>query len=496
MANESSRARRTRRARSARNGPAARTATARAGRRRATPRGRRTAPAGTTRPGTRRRPTSKKPSIAELDWSRSALDQLTRDLSWSRAPAPIPGRVPTASRRLHIVMVGWEFPPHHSGGLGVHSYELVRELTGMGHTVTFLTPFPGPFTEVPGVTFRWPGGPPMPTESPPGEKAASTEPTGPWPPTYDRPIDMSRPYNEAMTDYNGWVAELTGLTGADVVHIHDWFGTIGGTALAKRIGRPLVMTVHSTEYDRSLGHPWKEILDREQYGLDAADRVIAVSRHLKSQLEERYRIPGTKIRVIYNAVRPPERLAPIAKGSPVILFLGRLTAMKGVDTFLRAGARVLRQIPNVVLVVAGEGPEFPRLLTLAAHLGIADRVLFLGKVTEEERTGLLARASVFVLPSIVEPFGIAALEAMAAGVPTIVSKTSGVAEVAKNVFAVDFWDSEEFASRIAELLEYPTLRTTMGARGRDDALREGWAERALETVGVYAELLQARSLAP
>ncbi len=384
-------------------------------------------------------------------------------------------------------MVGWEFPPHHTGGLGVHCYELTRELTRMGHRVTFLTPFPGPFKEVPGVTFRWPGGPRLPTERP-SSPGSEGEPSGPWPASYDRPIDLSRPYAEAMTDYNGWVAELTGLDDIDLVHVHDWFGTVGGAALARKLRVPMVMTVHSTEYDRSLGHPWTEILEREQLGLDAADRVIAVSRHLMAQLEERYRVPPSKLRVIYNAVRPPERLARLETGARVVLFLGRLTAMKGVDTFLRAGARVLRQLPELLLVVAGEGPEFPHLLNLAAHLGIADRVMFLGKVTEEERSGLLARASVFVLPSVVEPFGIAALEAMAAGVPTIVSKTSGVAEVAKNVFAVDFWDSEEFASRIAELLEYPTLWHTMGERGRDDALREGWAERAIETVGVYAEL--------
>jgi glycosyltransferase involved in cell wall biosynthesis len=377
-------------------------------------------------------------------------------------------------------MVGWEFPPHHTGGLGVHSFELCRELTLMGHRVTFLTPFTGPFTEIPGVSFRYPGEP-APARS--GSTPSS------WPTAYDRPIDLGRPYPEAMVDYNGWVAALDGLTEVDVVHVHDWFGTVGAASLARRLGCPLVMTVHSTEYDRSLGHPWKEILDREQSGLDAADRVVAVSRHLKAQLVERYHVPADKVRVIYNAVRPPERLARLESPESVVLYLGRLAAMKGVDTFLRAGARVLRQLPDVLLVVAGEGPEYPRLLTLAAHLDIADRVLFLGKVNEEERSALLARSSVFVLPSIVEPFGIAALEAMAAGVPTIVSKTSGVAEVARDVFAVDFWDIEEFASRIAELLQYPTLRAIMGDRGRTEALREGWPERALETVGVYAELL-------
>jgi glycogen(starch) synthase len=419
----------------------------------------------------------------EVAHDRSKLDELSRDLSWARAPVPLrAGVIPLATRRLHVVMVGWEFPPSHSGGLGVHVFELCRELTRMGHRVTFLTPFSGPFTEVPGVTMRWPGGP-----KPEGRRRGAPEPA--WPHAYDRPIDLGRPALEAMTDYNGWISQLTGLGPVDVVHVHDWFGTQGARTLARRLHRPLIMTVHSTEYDRSLGNPWSAILEREQLGLDAADRVIAVSRHLKAQLVERYHVTPEKVHVIYNAVRPPERLARIeSTREPIVLYLGRLAAMKGVDTFLRAGARVLFQLPEVLLVVAGEGPEYPRLLTLAAHLGISERVLFLGKVTEEERTALLARASVFVLPSVIEPFGIAALEAMAAGVPTIISKTSGVAEVSQEVFVVDFWDIDEFASRIAELVEYPTLRNLMGERGRMEALKEGWAERALETAGVYAEL--------
>ena len=142
-------------------------------------------------------------------------------------------------------------------------------------------------------------------------------------------------------------------------------------------------------------------------------------------------------------------------------------------------------------MVAGEGPEFGPLVSLSARLGLGERTMFLGRVTEEERELLLAGASVFVLPSVVEPFGIAALEAMAAGVPTIVSKSSGVAEISSSTFRVDFWDVDEFASRIAELLEYPTLRAEMGTRGRWEALREGWPERARETVSAYLAAMRA-----
>ncbi len=376
-------------------------------------------------------------------------------------------------------MIGWEFPPHHTGGLGVHVFELCRELTRLGHQITFLTPFHGPFTEVPGVTFRWPGEPPA-------------WPSGKVPFAYASPSDPGAASPAAMQSYNEWVSDAIRADPPDVLHVHDWFGTVGAAEGARRTRRPLVMTVHSTEYDRSLGHPWTEILEREKVGLAAADRVIAVSQHLKNQLVERYGVDPSKVRVIYNAVRPTGRLATLAGSQAIVLYLGRLAAMKGVDTFLRAAARAAPSAPGCVFVVAGSGPEYPRLLTLAAHLGIADRVLFLGQVTEEERDILLASASVFVLPSVVEPFGIAALEAMSAGVPAIVSKTSGVAEMAESVFAVDFWDVDEFASRIVELLEYPVLRKTMGERGRWDAIREGWAERAVQTLQVYGELVRPR----
>jgi len=381
-------------------------------------------------------------------------------------------------------MVGWEFPPSHTGGLGVHSFELCQELTRLGHRISFLTPFPGPFTPVPGVTFRHPG------------DRAGEAPTE-YPPAYWSGETPNSPFTDSTDGYNTWVAQLRLDAPVDVIHVHDWFGTVGGTGLARRLRVPMVMTVHSTEYDRSLGHPWGHILQREELGIDAADRVIAVSRHLRQQLIDRYHALSAKVRVIYNAVRPSERLERIDPEKRIVLYVGRLAMMKGVDTFLRAAARVVPSFPDVLFVIAGEGPEYERLVHLSARLGIGDRVMFLGKVSEEEREVLLAGSSVFVLPSVVEPFGIAALEAMAAGVPTIVSKTSGVAEMSQGTtFRVDFWDVEEFASRISELLEYPTLRTAMGDQGRWAALREGWPERARETVSVYLEAMSVTGVRP
>jgi glycosyltransferase involved in cell wall biosynthesis len=380
-------------------------------------------------------------------------------------------------------MVGWEWPPNHTGGLGVHCYEISKELARRGHRITFLTPYSGPFTPVEGVTFRFPS-----------ERIATD--TTRFLPAYWTAGSPGSPFVNATDGYNAWVSVLAGLGPVDVVHVHDWFGTVGGDALAERLGVPLVMTVHSTEFDRSLGHPWERIVDRERFGINAATRVIAVSHHLRRQLIDRYAAEPDRVRVIYNAVRPSQRLDSIDPGKRVVLYVGRLAAMKGVDTYLRAAAWLVPTFQDVLFVIAGEGPEYPRLVELAASLGIGAHVMFLGRVTDEEREILLAGSSVFVMPSVVEPFGIAALEAMAAGVPTIVSKTSGVAEISSGTFHVDFWDAEEFASRIAELLEYPTLRRAMGDHGRWEALREGWSERARETVRVYLEAMGSQRRAP
>ncbi|MCI4338396.1 MAG: glycosyltransferase, partial [Thermoplasmata archaeon] len=205
---------------------------------------------------------------------RTRLAELSEPLQWVRpaeAAAPAPTRAPP--RRLHVLMVGWEFPPSHSGGLGVHSYELVRELSRMGHRVSFLLPYAGEYTQVPGVEILWPGAvrPRRAGAAAPGRRLGA----------YDRPLSPSDGFLESVGSFTEWVARFESEVPVDVVHVHDWFGTEGGSRLARRLRRPLVFTVHSTEYDRSLGHPWQEILEREQLGLRQADRVIAVSKHLK-----------------------------------------------------------------------------------------------------------------------------------------------------------------------------------------------------------------------
>jgi glycogen synthase len=254
------------------------------------------------------------------------LDDFAGGAGVPRAPPRNGGivRPVTPGRPLHIVMVGWEWPPNHSGGLGVHCFEISKEITRLGHRITFLTPFTGPFTPVDGVVFRFPGGPPAPTQT--------SSPAIDYPPAYWSGGTPESPFMDATDGYNVWIGLLDGLGPVDVVHVHDWFGTVGAKALAERLRVPLVQSIHSTEYDRSLGHPWEHILQREQIGIDAAVRVIAVSRHLRQQIIDRYHADPAKMRVIYNAVRPSDRLERIDPAKRVVLYVGRLAVMKGVDT--------------------------------------------------------------------------------------------------------------------------------------------------------------------
>ena len=281
------------------------------------------------------------------------------------------------------------------------------------------------------------------------------------------------------------------------MHVHDWFGTLGGSLIA---GTPSPAVRHDRPLDRIRplpGHPWEHILGREQLGIRAATRVIAVSRHLRQQLIDRYNADPKRVRVIYNAVRPTERLERIDPTKRIVLYVGRLAAMKGVDTFLRAAAKVNPVVPGRPVRDRGRGSGVPS--SRGARGPARDRGP--GDVPRQgHRRGardppggrVRLRSPERSSNRSVSPRS----KRWPRACPTIVSKTSGVAEISSGTFRVDFWDVDEFASRIAELLEYPTLRRTMGEEGRWEALREGWPERARETVAVYLDAMRAAGVRP
>ena len=275
----------------------------------------------------------------------------------------------------------------------------------------------------------------------------------------------------------------------DIVHVHDWMTIPAGIEIKKRKGVPLILHIHSTEYDRTNNNPRRWVVEMERKGMEEADAVIVTSRYMKNQVVWRYGIDPKKVFVVYNGVdkgKFARKIGGIKKpGEKIVLFVGRLTVQKGIWHLLQAARRVIEVDPSVRFVIVGSGPDFGYLVNLAIELGLERNVIFTGRIPEEELLAAYRIADVFVMPSVSEPFGIVALEAMAAGKPVIVSKTSGVSEVIDHCFKVDFWDIELMASRILELLHYKPLAYEMGKNGKKEAERLGWDSTAREVLKIY-----------
>jgi glycogen(starch) synthase len=373
---------------------------------------------------------------------------------------------------MRVAMIGWEYPPFTVGGLGTHCYGLTRSLSNKGVKVDFYMPQTkhGATSDNCNLVIK--------------EVGETTV----FP--YDRPEsnEIAGQFFEAVSRYNTLV--VTKVKGTyNVIHCHDWLTIQASIALKDLLGVPLVLTVHSTEYDRSGWlHPNQWFIDIEREGMEKADKIIAVSQFTKRTIIEKYGINPDKITVIYNAVYP------ISEGEKqkLVLFLGRLTIQKGADVFLRAAKKVSEFEPGVRFVVAGAGDLLPDLINQAVELGISNRVIFTDRLTDKEMKHMYGIASVYVMPSVSEPFGITALEAISAGTPTIASKTAGVCETFHNCLKVDFWDSDEIANKIIALLRYESLSNALTENGRQEIELFTWDNVAEKTLDIYNGLDAAR----
>ena len=376
---------------------------------------------------------------------------------------------------MKALMIGWEFPPYFSGGLGTHTYELTRKMP-KDVEIIFFMPDRGEIN-VPWMKI---------------ERIKASVGFGPYT-TFTGSV-LSDSILKSVQDYAKEVCKMADNFDFDVIHCHDWLTVLGGICIKRKTGKPLVFTIHSTEYDRSIGNPCPWVMDIERYGIHEADGIIAVSKRIKRQIIEKYGADPNRIRVIYNAIDASifDCGGKIKPGENMILYLGRLTLHKGIDHLLRAAKIVIEHYPDAKFVIAGKGDKFKDLLELTIDLGIEDNVFFLGYVPQEDIPKLYERADVFVMPSVYEPFGITALEAMAAGTPTIISKTSGVSEVTRNVFKVDFWDTEKMASRILEILNYKELYEEMSNNCRNEAKQIKWEDIARQTSDFYKSLINKK----
>lgn len=279
----------------------------------------------------------------------------------------------------------------------------------------------------------------------------------------------------------------------DVIHAHDWLTYPAGMAVRAITGKPLVCHIHATEFDRSGEHINQPVYDLERMGMNAADRVIAVSRLTKAVVHTKYGVPNEKIDVVYNGVEQDQAQPflgnAIEKDEKIVLFLGRITMQKGPEYFIQAAKRVLEVYPKVKFVVAGSGDMAVRMIEDAAAQGIGHKVLFTGFLRGKDVDKVYAMADCYVMPSVSEPFGIAPLEAMRNDTPVIVSKQSGVAEVLTHALKVDFWDTDEMANKIVAVLKYPPLSKTLTEHGRFELRGLTWDGASEKCIKTYARAI-------
>ena len=282
----------------------------------------------------------------------------------------------------------------------------------------------------------------------------------------------------------------------DVIHCHDWMTFLAGIEAKKISGKPLIVHVHATEFDRTGGLSVNQyVYDIEQKGMQYADKVIAVSNFTKQKIIEHYNIPASKIEVVHNAVDfVHEQTFDIKRNEKVVLFLGRLTLQKGPDYFIEAAKKVLDYDPDVKFIIAGTGDMEARLIDRVAQLGIGHKVLFAGFVSGNDVDRAYQAADLYVMPSVSEPFGITPLEALRNHVPVIISKQSGVSEVLKHALKVDFWDIDELANKIISVLNYRALHHELRQHGSMEVHTFNWNVPAEKCIDVYHNVLTYKAM--
>jgi glycogen synthase len=279
----------------------------------------------------------------------------------------------------------------------------------------------------------------------------------------------------------------------DVIHAHDWMTYLAGIAAKKVSGKPLIVHVHATEFDRSGENVDTQVHALEYQGMADADLVVTVSNWTKKIVMSRYNLPDEKVRVVHNGIIPKTStqtefsLPPVGKN--IVTFLGRITHQKGPLFFVEAARKVINKIPNTHFVIAGSGDMMPLMIERIAQLRLSSHFHFTGFLKGDDIDKVWSMSSVYVMPSVSEPFGIAPLEAIQAGVPVIISNQSGVAEVMPHAIKVDFWNSDELAAAICSVLKYKSLSKTLAKNSAEEIRDITWNVAAKKLTNLYYELI-------
>ncbi len=434
---------------------------------------------------------------------------------------------------MRVLMFGWEFPPHIAGGLGTACYGMTRGLARNDVEVIFVMPkasgdederfvkvvnasdvealytgdvATGADDIMSKMSFIHIDSNMVPYLSPEEYEVKREEYMRTGQRTWEVPGDVwtqrytfSGKYGanlmEEVARYAIVAAQVAkNLEGQfDVIHAHDWLTYFAGIAAKRVSGKPLVVHMHATEFDRSGENINTQTYAIERAGMHAADMVIAVSNLTRNIVINRYGVPAEKVVAVHNAVRFAEKEKPLPErgvDDKIVTFLGRITFQKGPDYFVEAAAKVLKRVPNVRFVMAGSGDMMNHVIRRVAALGIADRFHFTGFLRGDDVQKMFQLSDVYVMPSVSEPFGISPLEAMRSNVPVIISKQSGVAEVLDYAVKVDYWDVDAMADAIYGLITYPALAKMFSEKGMAEVTGLKWNNAAAKIKRVYEQAIE------
>lgn len=425
---------------------------------------------------------------------------------------------------MKVLMFGWEFPPHISGGLGTACYGLTKGLANNGVEILFVMPSASGDEDQQSVKIVNASDIALTETYKEFNKISSSVEfikvsslLLPYldPQEYaDSMIESKDSVKEVVKLHLGQKYKFSGKYGEnlmeevaryaviageialkydfDIIHAHDWLTYLAGITAKQISGKPLVVHMHATEYDRSGTNINTQVYDIEKRGMKEADMVFAVSNLTRNTVINKYGINPLKVKTIHNAVDfgSFEKL-DISRNVPekIVTFLGRITYQKGPEYFIEAAEKVLKRYPDVRFVMAGSGDLLNRCIKRVAKLGIAHKFHFTGFLKGSDVKQMFAYSDVYVMPSVSEPFGISPLEAMRSNVPTIISKQSGVAEVLKHAIKVDFWDIDAMADAIYGLLKYPVLSQVAVNKGLEEVNSLKWDDAAKKIVENYSQLL-------
>ena len=419
---------------------------------------------------------------------------------------------------MKALMFGWEFPPHILGGLGTASYGLTKGMSLQPDMeITFVMPKPWGDEDQSFLRLIGSANTPVVWKDVAWEKAK--EGIGKFMDpqlffdlrdhiyadfSYYHTNDLGcigfsgrYPENllEEINNYSIVAGVIARTIPCDVIHSHDWLTYPAGIHAKTVTGKPLVIHVHATDFDRSRGKVNPTVYGIEKDGMDHADHIITVSNLTRNIVIEKYHQDPRKVTTVHNAVEPMSaEVAAIQskKGTKdkVVTFLGRITMQKGPEYFVEAAAKVLKKTDNVRFVMAGNGDMMNQMIRLAAQRGISDRFHFTGFMKGTQVYEVLKSSDVYVMPSVSEPFGISPLEAMQCGVPSIISKQSGCAEILDNAIKTDYWDIEAMADAMYSIIAYPGMAEYLQIEGKNEVDQITWEKAGWKVRDIYNQVLK------